>query len=107
MSDSLPEESILHLHVHRVPKLFERLEFFHVNKSCKIGCCDNKTHQIIQNMILSQGLETKSVVKDDCLRSASFTLEMGKGLRICAPIEINMGEEVHLLFPICKIRMLT
>ena len=27
-----------------VPQLFERLEFFHVNKSCKIECCDNKTH---------------------------------------------------------------
>ena len=31
----------------------------HVNKSCKIECCDNKTYQIIQNMILSQGLELK------------------------------------------------
>ena len=42
-----------------VRQLFERLEFFHVNKSCKIECCDNKTHQIIQNMILSRGLELK------------------------------------------------
>ena len=40
-----------------VPQLFKRLGFFHVNKSCKIECCGNKTHQIIQNMILSQGLE--------------------------------------------------
>ena len=37
-----------------VPQLFERLEFFHVNKSCKIECCGNKTHQIVQNMTLSQ-----------------------------------------------------
>ena len=42
-----------------VPKLFERAEFFHVNKSCKIECCGNETHQIIQNVILSQGLELK------------------------------------------------
>ena len=42
-----------------VPQLFERLEFFHWNKSCKIECCGNKTHQIIQNMILSRGLEVK------------------------------------------------
>ena len=39
-----------------VPQLFERIEFFHVNMSCKIECCGNKTHQIIQNMILSHGL---------------------------------------------------
>ena len=36
-----------------VPRLFERREFFHVNKSCKIECCGKKMHQIIQNMILS------------------------------------------------------
>ena len=42
-----------------VPELFERLEFFHVNKSRKTECCGNKTHQIIQNMILSRGLELK------------------------------------------------
>ena len=42
-----------------VPQLFERLDSFHVNKSCKIECCGNKTHQIIQNMILSRGLELK------------------------------------------------
>ena len=42
-----------------VPQLFEQLEFFHVNKSCKIGCCGNNTYQIIQNMILSQGSELK------------------------------------------------
>ena len=45
--------------IQRVPQLFERPEFFHVNKSCKIECCGNKTHQIIQNMILSWGLELK------------------------------------------------
>ena len=42
-----------------MPQLFERVEFFHVNKSCKIECCDNKTHQPIQNMILSRSLELK------------------------------------------------
>ena len=42
-----------------VPELFERVEFSHVNKSCKIECCGNKMHQIIQNMILSGGLELK------------------------------------------------
>ena len=47
------------LHVQWVPEILERLDFFHVNKSCKIECCGNKTHQIIQNMILSQGLELK------------------------------------------------
>ena len=30
-----------------------------VNKSCKIECCGNKMHQIIQNMILSWSLELK------------------------------------------------
>ena len=42
-----------------VPQLFERLEFFYVNKSCKIECCGNKMHQVIQNMILSRALELK------------------------------------------------
>ena len=42
-----------------VPQLFERLEFFHVNKSCKIKCCGNKTHKIIQSMTLSRGSELK------------------------------------------------
>ena len=42
-----------------VPQSFERLEFFHVNKSCKIEDCGKKTHKIIQNMKLSQGLEHK------------------------------------------------
>ena len=42
-----------------VPQLFERQEFFRVDKSCKIECCGNKTHQILQNMILSRGLELK------------------------------------------------
>ena len=36
-----------------VPELLERLEFLYVNKSCKIECYGNKTHKIIQNMILS------------------------------------------------------
>ena len=42
-----------------VPELLERVDLFHVNKSCKIEHCVNKTHQIIQNMILSRGLELK------------------------------------------------
>ena len=42
-----------------VPQLFERLEFFHVNKSCKIEFWGHKTHQITQNMILSRNLELK------------------------------------------------
>ena len=36
-----------------VPQLFEQLDFFHVNKSCKIECCGNKMHQVIQDMIVS------------------------------------------------------
>ena len=46
-------------HIQWVPQLFKRLEFFHVNKSGKIGWCGNETHQIIQNMILSRGFELK------------------------------------------------
>ena len=42
-----------------VPELLERVDLFHVNKSCKIERCDNKTHQIIRNVILSRGLELK------------------------------------------------
>ena len=42
-----------------VPQLFEQQEFFHVYKSCKIECCGNKMHQIVQNMILTWGLELK------------------------------------------------
>ena len=42
-----------------VPQLFEQLEFFHVNKSCKTECCSNKMHQIVQNMILTWGLKLK------------------------------------------------
>ena len=42
-----------------MPQLFERLESFHANKSCKIECRGNKTHQVIQIMILPQGLELK------------------------------------------------
>ena len=30
-----------------------------VNESCKIECCGNKVNQIIQNMMLCQGLELK------------------------------------------------
>ena len=30
-----------------------------VNKLCKIECCGNKVHQIIKDMMLSQGLELK------------------------------------------------
>ena len=39
--------------------IFERLEFFHVNKSCKTEYGGNKMIQIIQNMTLSWGLELK------------------------------------------------
>ena len=49
----------LAVHVQWVPQLFDRLEFLHVNKSCKIECCRYKMHQIIQDMILSRGLELK------------------------------------------------
>ena len=44
-------------HIQWVPQLLERPEFFHVNKSCRIEYCGN--NQIIQNMILSRGLELK------------------------------------------------
>ena len=57
-----------------VPQLFKCLEFFHVNKSCKIELCGDKMHQIIKNMILSQGLERKQNL------SASFILEMGRSI---------------------------
>ena len=40
-------------------QLFKRLEFFHVNKSGKIECCGDKTLQIFQNIMVSQGLELK------------------------------------------------
>ena len=43
----------------RVTQSFKCLEFFHVNKSCTIGCCGNKMHQIIENVIQSRGLELK------------------------------------------------
>ena len=46
-------------HLQWVPELLEHIDLFHVNKSCKIECCGNKTHRIIQNMILSHGLELK------------------------------------------------
>ena len=39
--------------------LFESQQFFYVNKSCRIECCGYKTHQIIQNKMLSQSLELK------------------------------------------------
>ena len=46
-----------------VAKSFRTPRFFPlnpiVNKSCKIECCGNKMNQIIQNTILSQGLELK------------------------------------------------
>ena len=42
-----------------VPELLAHVDLFHVKKSCKIECCDNKAHQIIQNMILSRGFELR------------------------------------------------
>ena len=33
-----------------------------VNKSCRIECCGNKMHQIVQNMILTLGLELTLIV---------------------------------------------
>ena len=47
------------LYLQWVPQSFERLEFFHVKKSCKIYCYGNKMHQNVQKMILSRGLELK------------------------------------------------
>ena len=45
------------------PKVCAPLKLFPlnpiVNKSCKIECFGNKVHQIIQNMVLFQGLELK------------------------------------------------
>ena len=58
-SDSMKILECQQLNLQWVPQLFEHLEFFHANKSCKIECCGNKMHQIVQNMILSQGLELK------------------------------------------------
>ena len=62
---ALPKKFVSHglmrsyVFIHWVPQLFEQLESFHVNKSCKIECCGNKMHQIVQNMILTWGLELK------------------------------------------------
>ena len=55
----MPLEVIKNFQVQRMPELLEYPEFFHVNKSCKIEHCSNKTHHIIQNMILSRELELK------------------------------------------------
>ena len=50
-----------------VAKSFRTAKVFPLNpivsKSCKLECCGNKTYQIIQNMILSRGLELKGMVK--------------------------------------------
>ena len=59
-----------------VPQLFEHLEFFHVNKSCKIECCGNNTHQIIQNMILTPGLEFK-LSEGQLSQTSILYLDMG------------------------------
>ena len=51
-----------------------------VNKSCNIECCGNKMHQIVANMnvdILICTTQTKSDVKDNYIRLASFILDMG------------------------------
>ena len=89
-----------------MPQLFERLEFFHVNKSCKIDRSGDKMHKIIPNMIPSWGLEflkTKSVEKDNYLRLASFILEMGENVKLCS-YYISMGAELHILFPLLTIK---
>ena len=53
-------------HIQGEPQLFEQLEFFHGNRSCKIEWCGNKMHQIIQIMILTPGLELKlSLLQDN------------------------------------------
>ena len=59
LKDALKLYFTTDLHVQWVPELLEHVDLFHVNKSCKIEFCGNKTHQIIQNMILSRGLELK------------------------------------------------
>ena len=85
-----------------VPQLFEHLEFFHVNKSCKIEHCSNKVHQIVQNIILSQGLEPK--VSMLWRTTISVYLRDGnKYTKLCFYWNI-MGAEVHILFPISKIK---
>ena len=50
-----------------VPQLFE--QFLHVNKLCKIECCGNKMRKIVQNMILTWGLE----LKPNLLRRATLS----------------------------------
>ena len=60
-----------------VPELLEHLELFHVNKSCKIECCVNKMHQIIQNMTFSQGLELELSMFRTILYQVSIPLGTG------------------------------
>ena len=52
-------------------------------------------HHILQSMILNQGLETKSVVKDYYIRSALLILEMGAKSCISkhAPVPIIFQQE--------------
>ena len=95
----------------RVPTIIRHLEFFHVKKSCKIECCGNKTHQIIQNVILSRGLELKtfeSLLKVFCegqLSQASILyFTDGKNYVILRSHYISMGGEFHIRFPVCKIK---
>ena len=59
------------------------MSFFYVNKSCKIECCDNKTHQIIQKMILSGGLELKLslLLRTTASGQHPLFLEMGQKLK--------------------------
>ena len=86
-------------------QLFEQLEFFHVNKSCKIECCGNKTHQIVQNMILTWGLELKLSLSLRTTISGQHSLfhRWEKAGVPLFPSKYN-GRWGSPTFPICKIK---
>ena len=64
----------LSCYIQSVQQIFKCLEFLHVNKSCKIERCGNKTHRIIQKFVKL---------------SSHY---------------ISMDAEVHIHFPISEIK---
>ena len=81
-----------------MPQLFERLEFFYANKSCKIEWCGNKTYQIIKNMILSHSLLLKQSLCEEELSQVSilYFTEGKKYVKLCS-YYISMETEFHKL----------
>ena len=90
---------VLYSHLQWVSELQERQEFFHVNKSCKIECCGNKMHQIIQNMVLPQSLELKLSLCERQLSQVSIPyFRDGKSIWHSAPIIFQWEERVIYFF---------